>query len=153
MNGLTEPEIIQALYRASRAGVPIRLVIRGICCLKPGIEGLSDNIQVRSILGRFLEHSRVYHFVNGGESETMAASADWMERNLFQRVEACFPILNADDAHRVWTQSIEMAFNDNQSAWTLEADGRYTRVAEPVPPDEVVDMQKALIDWPSDAQA
>lgn len=153
MNGLTEPEIIQALYRASRAGVPIRLVIRGICCLKPGIEGLSDNIQVRSILGRFLEHSRVYHFVNGGQTETMASSADWMERNLFQRVEACFPILNADDARRVWTQSIEMAFKDNQSAWTLAADGRYTRVAEPVPPGEVVDMQKALIDWPSDAQA
>lgn len=128
MNGLTETSLIQALYRASRAGVPIRLVVRGICCLKPGIEGLSENIQVRSILGRFLEHSRIYHFINGGAPETMAASADWMERNLFQRVEACFPILNSEDAKRVVEESIELSFADTDSAWLLGSDGSYRQV-------------------------
>ncbi|HEY7905490.1 MAG TPA: polyphosphate kinase 1 [Wenzhouxiangella sp.] len=128
MNGLTETSLIQALYRASRAGVPIRLVVRGICCLKPGIAGLSENIQVRSILGRFLEHSRVYHFINGGAPETMAASADWMERNLFQRVEACFPILSSEDAKRVVEESIELSFADTDSAWLLGSDGSYRQV-------------------------
>ena len=153
MNGVTEPEIIQALYRASRAGVAIRLVVRGICCLKPGIEGLSDNIRVRSLVGRFLEHSRVYHFVNGGHSETMAASADWMERNLFQRVEACFPILDPQAARRVWEESIDLAFKDNQSTWTLAPDGTYTPVATPADSAQAMDMQQTLIDWPHDAQA
>jgi polyphosphate kinase len=130
MNGLTEPSIIQALYRASRAGVPIRLVVRGICCLRPGVPGLSENIEVRSILGRFLEHSRVYHFVNGGETETMVSSADWMERNLFQRIEACFPILDETLAKHVREESIDLAFEDNQTAWVLGADGHYRRVTK-----------------------
>jgi len=128
LNSLTEPRIIQALYRASRAGVPVRLVIRGICCLRPGVPGLSENIQVRSILGRFLEHSRVYRFVNGGSPGVWAASADWMERNLFQRVETAFPIQQARLAARVFEEAIELAFEDNRQAWCLLADGSYQRV-------------------------
>ncbi len=125
MNSLTEPELVRALYRASRAGVQIRLVVRGICCLRPGVTGLSENIRVRSILGRFLEHSRVYHFANDGQPETYAASADMMERNLFQRVETCFPILDPEGARRVLRESVELAFADNRSAWELQPDGRY----------------------------
>ena len=128
MNALTEPSVIQALYQASRAGVKIRLVVRGICCLRPGIPGLSDNIEVRCILGRFLEHSRVYHFANDGDAEILAASADWMERNLFQRVEVCFPILDVDAAARVLEESIDLAFADNSSAWVLHGNGDYSRV-------------------------
>jgi len=150
MNGLTETSLIQALYRASRAGVPIRLVVRGICCLKPGIPGLSENIQVRSILGRFLEHSRIYHFINGGEAETMAASADWMERNLFQRVETCFPILNPDDAARVVHESIELSFADNDSAWLLSSDGCYQQATHG-PSDGQHNVQSTLIDRYNDA--
>ncbi|MEE4296529.1 MAG: polyphosphate kinase 1 [Wenzhouxiangella sp.] len=128
MNSLTEPDIIRALYRASRAGVEVRLVVRGICCLRPGVPGLSDNIRVRSILGRFLEHSRVYHFHNDGQPETFCASADWMERNLFQRVETCFPILDPRAAARVVRESIDLAYVDNRSAWELGPGGDYTLV-------------------------
>ena len=128
MNSLTEPDIIRALYTASRAGVQVRLVVRGICCLRPGVPGLSDNIRVRSILGRFLEHSRVYHFHNDGQPETFCASADWMERNLFQRVETCFPILDPRAAIRVVRESIDLAFDDNRSAWELSPGGDYTLV-------------------------
>lgn len=134
MNGLTEPSVIQALYRASRAGVRIRLVVRGVCCLRPGVPGLSDNIEVRCILGRFLEHSRVIHFANDGQPEVLAASADWMERNLFQRVEVCFPILDADAAARMLEESIELAFADNRSAWVLQGNGDYLRVASDAAP-------------------
>ncbi|MFP4207224.1 MAG: polyphosphate kinase 1 [Wenzhouxiangella sp.] len=128
MNSLTEPEIIRALYEASRAGVEVRLVVRGICCLRPGVPGLSDNIRVRSILGRFLEHSRVYHFANDGQPETFCASADWMERNLFQRVETCFPILDPRAATRVVRESIDLAYRDNRSAWELGPAGDYVLV-------------------------
>ncbi len=128
MNSLTEPEIIKKLYSASRAGVTVRLVVRGICCLRPGVPGLSDNIRVRSILGRFLEHSRVYHFDNNGQPETFCASADWMERNLFQRVETCFPILDRKAAARVVRESIDLAYEDNRSAWELSPGGDYTLV-------------------------
>ncbi|MGK7295323.1 MAG: polyphosphate kinase 1 [Candidatus Wenzhouxiangella sp. M2_3B_020] len=125
LNSLTEPKIIRALYRASRAGVPVRLMVRGTCCLRPGIEGLSDNIRVRSILGRFLEHSRVYRFVNGGDSEIWGSSADWMERNLFQRVETAFPLNQNALAERMLDEAIELAFADNRQAWALQADGSY----------------------------
>lgn len=144
MNSLTEPSLIHALYRASRAGVKIRLVVRGICCLRPGIEGLSENIRVRSILGRFLEHSRVYHFANGGQPETWAASADWMERNLFQRVETCFPITAREDAERVFRESIVLAFEDNLQAWELQGDGSYQR-ARPQPGEDGVSLQETLM--------
>ncbi|MEM1081844.1 MAG: polyphosphate kinase 1 [Pseudomonadota bacterium] len=125
MNSLTEPKIIQALYRASRAGVTVRLIVRGTCCLRPGISGLSDHIEVRSILGRFLEHSRIYQFDNAGKPEVWAASADWMERNLYQRVETAFPIKDPTLAERVMHDSFEMAFADNRQAWMLQGDGSY----------------------------
>ena len=145
MNSLTEPRVIRALYRASRAGVPIRLIIRGTCCLRPGVEGLSESIRVRSILGRFLEHSRVYRFVNGGEVRTYCSSADWMERNLFQRVEAAFPLLNEKLADRVLEEAIELAFSDNREAWILEPDGsyRHTWPLDDAPP---LRLQQALIE-------
>ncbi len=145
MNSLTEQTIIQALYRASRAGVRIRLVVRGICCLRPGIPGLSDNIRVRSILGRFLEHSRVYHFANDGQPETWASSADWMERNLFQRVETCFPISESQAAKRVFHDSIELAFKDNVQAWELHGDGNY-HLMQPAGQEEPVSAQQILMD-------
>ncbi len=143
MNSLTEPGIIQALYRASRAGASIRLVVRGICCLRPGVPGLSESVRVRSILGRFLEHSRVFHFTNDGEPETFASSADWMERNLFQRVEVCFPIQDAKAAERVRKESIDLAFRDDIRAWELDADGTYHLVG----PDgeQANDLQEMLM--------
>lgn len=143
MNSLTEPELIRALYSASRAGVRIQLVVRGICCLRPGVPGLSENIRVRSILGRFLEHSRVYYFANDGQPETYAASADLMERNLFQRVETCFPILDPKAAERVLRESIDLAFVDNRSAWELQPDGRY-ELAYPEQGEESIALQDLL---------
>ncbi|MDZ7790625.1 MAG: polyphosphate kinase 1 [Xanthomonadales bacterium] len=125
MNGLTEPEVIRALYRASRAGATVRLVVRGSCCLRPGVAGLSENIRVRSVLGRFLEHSRVYHFGNNGEAETWASSADWMGRNLFQRVEVCFPITDAEAAERVRHDSLDLVFRDDVQAWELDGQGQW----------------------------
>lgn len=145
MNSLTEPQVIQALYRASRAGVPIRLCVRGTCCLRPGIEGLSETIEVRSILGRFLEHARVYRFVNGGEDDIWAASADWMERNLFQRVEAAFPIHEPALARRMLEETIELAFADNRDAWKLQGDGSYVH-AWPESSTDIRRLQRTLIE-------
>lgn len=145
MNSLTEPRVIAALYRAARAGVPIRLVVRGICCLRPGVPGLSESIQVRSILGRFLEHARVYRFVNGGDQEVWAASADWMERNLFQRVETAFPIREPALAQRMVAEAIELAFEDNREAWVLQGDGSYLHL-KPGPGEPVRRLQTILIE-------
>lgn len=128
MNGLTEDGVIRALYRASRAGARIRLVVRGSCCIRPGIPGLSENIRVRSVLGRFLEHSRVYHFGNDGKPETWASSADWMGRNLFQRVEVCFPITDPEAAERVRHESIDMVFREDVQAWELGGHGNWRLV-------------------------
>jgi polyphosphate kinase len=127
LNALTEVGIIQALYRASAAGVTVDLVVRGVCCLRPGLPGLSDNIRVRSIVGRFLEHSRVYWFDNAGEREIYCGSADWMDRNLFRRVEVAFPLDTPELQARVAAE-IELQLIDDMQSWELHADGSYSRV-------------------------
>jgi polyphosphate kinase len=128
MNALIEPQIIQALYEASTAGVSIDLIVRGICALRPGIPLVSENIRVRSIVGRFLEHSRVYYFRNGGEEEIYCASADWMERNFFRRVEVAFPVERRKHRERI-LRDLDAYLHDNTQAWELRADGSYVRVA------------------------
>jgi len=136
MNALVEPNIIQALYRAAQAGVKIDLIVRGICCLRPGVPGLSDNIRVRSIIGRFLEHTRVFCFHNDGKDEVYCASADWMDRNFFRRVEVVFPIEDKALRGRVLKEALGRYLADNTQAWELQPDGSYTRLtsdgAEPV---------------------
>lgn len=144
INALTEPQIIHNLYRASIAGVRIDLIVRGICCLRPGIKGISDNIQVRSIIGRFLEHTRVYYFENGGEPEIYASSADFMERNLFQRVEVCFPMSLKAIQERV-INDLGNYLKDNKQAWILTQDGTYTRT-EPAEDEDPVTAQTTLLD-------
>ena len=121
-----EPEIIKALYRASQAGVQIDLIVRGPCSLKPGVTGISDNIRVRSIIGRFLEHPRVVYFGNGGEPEVWLSSADWMERNFFRRVEVAFPVLDKKHKERV-IADLNGYLEDKAQTWLLQADGTYQR--------------------------
>jgi polyphosphate kinase len=128
MNALIEPTIIEALYRASQAGVPVDLVVRGMCALKPGVPGLSENIRVRSIVGRFLEHSRIFYFLAGGEHRTYCASADWMQRNFFGRVEVCFPVEEPKLRERVVDEGITTYLEDDSQAWCLQPDGGYQRV-------------------------
>ncbi|GAB6069400.1 polyphosphate kinase 1 [Thiomicrorhabdus hydrogeniphila] len=126
MNGLEEQGVIDALYRASQAGVKIQLIVRGICSLRPGIPGLSENITVTSIIGRFLEHHRIYYFENDGHKpELYCSSADWMRRNLLARVETCFPILDPDCFQQVYTEGLAMYLQDNTGAWILQPDGSY----------------------------
>ena len=127
VNALTEPNVVEALYGASQAGVKIDLIVRGVCSLRPGVAGLSDNITVRSILGRFLEHSRVYYFLNGGDEELYCASADWMERNLLRRNESCFPILDQSLRQQL-KDDLALYLADNVYAWTLHGDGQYERL-------------------------
>jgi polyphosphate kinase len=126
MNSLVEPQIVQALYEASQAGVQVDLVVRGTCSLRPGVPGISDNITVRSVIGRFLEHSRVYYFENGGTAEIFCASADWMERNFFRRIEVCFPVSRERHRRQV-LEDLELYLADNCQAWELRADGSYER--------------------------
>ena len=128
MNALNEPEIIQALYQASNAGVKVRLLVRGICALRPGVTGVSENIRVVSVIGRFLEHSRVYAFGVEGEEEVYISSADWMPRNMFHRVEVAVPVLDDKLRARVMRESIDSYFRDNCFAWELQADGSYQRL-------------------------
>ncbi|WP_430389079.1 polyphosphate kinase 1 [Dyella sp. 20L07] len=130
LNALNEAHVIQALYHASQAGVEIDLIIRGACTLRPGLPGISERIRVRSIVGRFLEHSRVYWFANDGAPEIYCASADWMERNLKRRIEVAFPILDPVLAQRVYDETLANYLADNTQAWLLDSKGRYTR-AEP----------------------
>jgi len=128
MNSLEEPTIIRALYDASRAGVKIDLLVRGICCLRPGIPGVSENIRVRSVVGRFLEHSRVFRFHAGGDDVLFLSSADWMTRNLHHRVETCFPVDDPRLKARVAQEGLDAYFADNVQAWRLDADGTYKRL-------------------------
>jgi polyphosphate kinase len=125
LNAVTEPKIIKALYSASQAGVPIRMLVRGVCCLRPGVEGVSETIRVRSVVGRFLEHSRVLHFVNGGDDEVWCSSADWMERNLLQRVEVAFPIDSPALKARIIDECLSIHWQDGMSAWDMQPDGTY----------------------------
>jgi polyphosphate kinase len=129
LNSLTEPAVIQALYRASRAGVDVELIVRGVCCLRPGIPGVSDRIKVRSIVGRFLEHSRVYHFENAGHQDIYCGSADWMDRNLFRRIEVAFPIESPELQRRI-TDELNLYLEDDCQAWALSPDGHYLRAGE-----------------------
>ncbi len=127
MNALVDPTVIEALYKASEAGVKIDLIVRGICCLVPGVSGLSDNIRVVSIIDRFLEHTRIFLFRNGGQTEIYASSGDWMPRNFFRRVELVFPILNERLRARIEDQILATCLADNVKAWKLHSDGTYKR--------------------------
>ena len=126
VNAVVEPLAIQALYRASQAGVKIQMIVRGMCCLRPNIAGISENIEVRAIVGRFLEHARIYAFHNDGNQEVYASSADLMNRNMFKRVEVCFPIENKKLAQRI-LRNLGLYLNDNSQAWIMQSDGSYVR--------------------------
>jgi len=135
MNALLEPEIIMALYEASQAGVQIDLIVRGVCALRPGVPGLSENIRVRSVVGRFLEHTRIFYFRNDLAHDVYLASADWMDRNFFRRVEVCFPVLDKKLKRRVIEEGLKIYMHDNSQAWDMDEDGHYrlksARRAEP----------------------
>lgn len=130
MNGLVDREIIEALYAASAAGVEIDLIIRGICCLRPGIKGVSERIRVRSIVGRFLEHSRIYYFGNTGSPLVYVGSADWMPRNLYSRVEVVFPIEDPGLKTRIIEEVLQGQLSDNTKAWLLQSDASYQKVEQ-----------------------
>jgi polyphosphate kinase len=127
MNSLIEPRIIEALYRASQAGVKIDLIVRGVCALRPGIPGLSEKIRVRSVIGRFLEHSRIFYFLNNGEENVYLSSADWMGRNFFGRIELCIPILDRKVRQRLIQEGLKPYLYDNSQSWEMDADGNYGR--------------------------
>jgi polyphosphate kinase len=136
MNALVDPEVIHALYEASRAGVDIQLIIRGICCLRPGLPGISERIRVVSIVGRFLEHSRAFCFLNGGAEEVYIGSADWMPRNLDRRIEAVTPIEDPIHRHTI-REVLELMWQDNRQAWDLQPDGSYVQRHSPGPEQEL----------------
>jgi polyphosphate kinase len=127
MNALLEPAIIDELYAASQAGVAIDLIVRGMCALKPGVPGVSENIRVRSIVGRFLEHSRVFWFRNDGADDVWLSSADWMDRNFFRRIELAFPVLNPGLKRRVIREGLEPYIEDNCQSWIMDSEGEYRR--------------------------
>jgi polyphosphate kinase len=129
MNALVDKATIDALYTASQAGVRIDLVVRGVCCLVPGLKGLSENITVRSIVGRFLEHARCFYFENGGEPIILAGSADWMPRNFFRRVEVLFPIRDAALRHWITSEFFPTELRDDESAHVLDSTGAYRPAA------------------------
>lgn len=143
VNGLTEPKMIRALYEAAAAGVQIDLIIRGMCRLRPGIEGLSENIKVRSIIGRFLEHTRVYYFGNDGKPEVFCASADWMERNMLNRVETGFQVFGKHSERL--KRELDYYMKDNCQSWELQADGSYIQ-NQPAEGEEVFSAQQTLLE-------
>jgi polyphosphate kinase len=127
MNALLEPSVISELYAASRAGVKVDLIVRGVCALRPGVKGLSENIRVRSVVGRFLEHSRIYYFYNDGQEDVYLSSADWMDRNLFRRVEIAFPVLDKKLKKRVVDEGLKALLADHDLAWIMDSQGGYSR--------------------------
>ena len=127
MNSLLESKVIEALYAASQAGVKVDLIVRGVCALRPGIPGLSEHIRVRSVIGRFLEHSRIFYFLNDGAEDVYLSSADWMERNFFRRIELCFPVLDPRLKQRVIKEGLRAPLADNSQAWEMDPDGNYHR--------------------------
>lgn len=142
VNGLTDPDIIYALYEASNAGVKIDLIVRGVCCLRPGLPGVSENIRIKSVVGRFLEHSRVYYFLNNA-NQVYCASADWMERNLANRIEVCFPILKKKLVSRI-IEELELYLQDQVQSWVLQHDDEYRKLV-PDDPDSAVSVQNLLL--------
>jgi polyphosphate kinase len=142
INALVEPQLIRALYEASDAGVLVDLIVRGICCLRPGIPGISENIRVRSIIGRFLEHTRCYYFHNGGSEELYCASADWMDRNMFRRIELMFPVLDTRLKRRL-IADLDTYLADNTQAWELQPNGEYLPLSSGG--DEAIGAQSALL--------
>jgi polyphosphate kinase len=129
MNALLEPSVIEALYDASNAGVEVDLIIRGLCILRPGIKGLSSRIRVRSVVGRFLEHSRIFHFANGGDDEIYLGSADWMPRNLFERCEVAFPVRDPAVKARIHDEILPAYLADTVKARLQQPDGTYQRAS------------------------
>ncbi|MGB3292358.1 MAG: RNA degradosome polyphosphate kinase, partial [Phormidesmis sp.] len=147
MNALVDPKMIAELYKASQAGVEIDLIVRGICCLRPGIEGVSENIRVVSVIGRFLEHSRIFYFQNDGDARYYIGSADWMPRNLDRRVEALVPI-EAPALQDELMEIVQICLEDNRQAWEMQADGtyrqRHPKKGEPERSTHKILMEKAL---------
>jgi polyphosphate kinase len=143
INSLNESKIVDALYAASQAGVKIDLIVRGICSLRPGVKGLSENIRVRSIVGRFLEHSRVYYFLNDGDEEFHCSSADWMDRNMFRRNESCFQIRQKAMKEQI-RNDLELFLADNTQAWQLNGDGTYVRIE--AGSDERISAQEVFLE-------
>jgi polyphosphate kinase len=144
MNSLVDKKMIRALYEASQAGVRVDLIVRGICCLRPGVPGLSENIRVVSIVGRFLEHSRIYWFANGGESEVYLGSADIMPRNLDHRVEVIFPVQDRGLVEYLRAEVLEVLLADNVKGRRMRPDGSYARI-ERSDDDEAVAAQERLM--------
>ncbi len=150
VNSLIDTKLIQALYKASAAGVEIDLIVRGMCRLRPGVAGVSENIRVRSIVGRFLEHTRVCYFYNDGNEEVFCSSADWMERNMFRRVEVCFPIESSKLRQRI-IKELDYYLKDNSQAWELSSEGVYQRTA-PAEGEAAFSAQNALLqEWAEQA--
>jgi polyphosphate kinase len=144
MNNLVDPQMIRALYRASQAGVRIHLVVRGICCLRPQVPGFSENIQVRSIVGRFLEHSRVFQFGNGGQPLVYISSGDWMQRNFFSRVEIMTPVEESTAQGRLIEEILDLSWSDEANSWELRADGTWQHRI-PATPGQLLDSHSVLI--------
>jgi len=128
LNSLAERQVIEALYQASEAGVKIDLIVRGICCLRPGVKGLSENVTVRSIVDRFLEHSRIYYFENACQPQLFVSSADWMQRNFFRRIEVAFPVEDGILRERLIGEILSISLGDNTKARNLQEDGSHVRV-------------------------
>jgi len=145
VNSVADQKVITKLYEASKAGVKQDLIIRGICCLRPGVEGVSEKIRVRSIIGRFLEHSRIYYFENGGKPEIYCGSADLMERNLSRRVEILFPVIDQEILDHL-KQNLDLMLSDNTLTFNLQQDGSYRRISKKAQ-DPEINSQMKLLEW------